>query len=81
MVADNGLGIATEDLPKIFKRFYRADKARSRDNGNSGLGLAICKAIVDAHGGQLTVISKLGEGTVFTLSLPAPARGLPQPAT
>lgn len=71
VVEDNGLGIAAEDLPKIFKRFYRADKARSRDNGNSGLGLAICKAIVDAHGGQLAVTSKLETGTVFTLSLPA----------
>lgn len=73
VVEDNGLGIAAEDLPKIFKRFYRADKARSRAGGNSGLGLAICKAIVDAHGGQLTVTSKLGAGTIFTLSLPAPA--------
>ena len=72
VVEDNGMGIAAEDLPNIFKRFYRADKARSRASGNSGLGLAICKAIVDAHGGQLTVTSKPGEGTTFTLTLPAP---------
>lgn len=69
-VEDNGIGIAPEDLTNVFKRFYRADKARSRANSNSGLGLAICKAIVDAHGGQITVTSKLGEGTTFTLHLP-----------
>lgn len=72
-VTDNGLGIAEEDLPNIFKRFYRADKSRSRSNGNAGLGLSICKAIVDAHGGQLIVTSKLGAGTTFKLTLPAAA--------
>jgi heavy metal sensor kinase len=69
-VADTGQGIAPEDLPHIFERFYRADKSRARAQGQSGLGLAICKAIVDAHGGSIEVNSRLGEGTTFTARLP-----------
>jgi heavy metal sensor kinase len=69
-VADTGLGIAEPDLPHIFKRFYRADKSRARADGRNGLGLAICKAIVEAHAGQITVSTGAGQGTVFTVRLP-----------
>ncbi len=71
-VSDTGNGIAPEDLPHIFDRFYRADKARQRDDsGASGLGLAIAKAIVDAHAGTIVVESILGQGTTFTIALPS----------
>lgn len=69
-VTDTGEGIAPEDLPHIFERFYRVDKARSGNQGRTGLGLAICKAIVDAHGGELTVSSRVGAGSNFILRLP-----------
>jgi signal transduction histidine kinase len=69
-VADTGEGIAAEDLPHIFERFYRADKSRSRAEGRNGLGLAICKAIVDAHGGSIGVTSQVGAGSTFTVKLP-----------
>ena len=71
-VSDSGLGIAPEDLPHIFERFYRADKARSRSDGHVGLGLAITKAIVEFHGGSIQVSSVFGEGSTFTVHLPAP---------
>ncbi|RST73698.1 HAMP domain-containing protein [Siminovitchia acidinfaciens] len=70
-VEDDGTGIPEEDLPFVFERFYKADKARTRGRAGTGLGLAIVKNIADAHHGQLTVISKLGEGTTFTLFLPS----------
>lgn len=68
-VADTGQGISAEDLPHLFKRFYRADKARSAAAGRSGLGLAICQAIIDAHGGAIEVQSRPGVGTTFTVRL------------
>lgn len=70
-VRDEGVGIAPEDLPFIFERFYKADKARVRgESGGTGLGLAIVKNIVESHHGQINATSKLGEGTTFTLRLP-----------
>lgn len=73
IVSDTGLGIAAEDLPHLFERFYRADKARSRAEGRTGLGLAICKAIVDADRGKIEVASEPGVGSTFTVRWPAEA--------
>ena len=67
-VSDTGSGISSEDLPHVFDRFYRADPSRS--SGQTGLGLAICKAIVEAHGGTISISSQLGTGTTFTVVLP-----------
>ncbi len=72
-VEDSGVGIAEEDLPHIFDRFFRTDRSRSRQVPGSGLGLSISKWIVDAHGGQISVASQLGAGSVFTVRLPAAA--------
>ena len=69
-VQDEGIGIPQEHLPRIFERFYRVDKARSRERGGTGLGLAIVKHIAQVHGGQVSVASTLGEGSTFTLRLP-----------
>lgn len=68
-VADQGKGIEKKHLDKIFRRFYRVDKSRSRDTGGTGLGLAICKHLLKLHGEHITVQSNLGEGTIFTFSL------------
>lgn len=70
-VQDTGVGMAPEDLPHIFERFYRADKARSNAGGHCGLGLTIVKAIVEAHGGVIDVASERAQGSVFTVRLPA----------
>jgi signal transduction histidine kinase len=69
------VGIAPEHLPHIFDRFYRVDKARSRTAGGAGLGLSICRWIVEAHGGSISIESALEQGTAFTvaLSVAAPA--------
>ena len=69
-VRDHGCGIGREHLPRIFERFYRVDKARSRKLGGTGLGLAIVKHIAQAHGGQASVESALGEGSTFSIRLP-----------
>ena len=67
---DNGIGVAQEDLPYIFERFYRADESRNKHTGGLGLGLTIAKAIVDAHKGKITVKSQFNVGTEFVVSLP-----------
>lgn len=72
-VADTGEGIAPEDLPHIFQRFYRSDRARRRGTGNSGLGLAIVRWIVDAHGGEIEVHSTPSKGATFAVTLPLTA--------
>jgi two-component system phosphate regulon sensor histidine kinase PhoR len=69
-VADEGPGIAAEHLPRLFERFYRVDKARSRQMGGTGLGLAIVKHIAQAHGGRAEVASEPGRGSTFTIILP-----------
>ena len=69
-VRDNGAGIAQADLPNIFARFYRGDKVRNVEEGESGLGLAIAKSLVEAHGGTISIESGLGAGTTFTIALP-----------
>ena len=74
MVSDHGDGIAQEDIPRLTERFYRVDKGRSRDQGGTGLGLAIVKHIVKRHRGQLNIISKLGEGSSFSVVLPVAPR-------
>jgi signal transduction histidine kinase len=70
-VADSGIGIRPEDLPRVFERFYRADGSRNRATGGTGIGLSIAKAIVEAHGGAIAAASRPGEGAEFRIHLPA----------
>ncbi|MCY2951056.1 MAG: ATP-binding protein [Planctomycetota bacterium] len=69
-VADTGVGIPEDGQKHLFERFYRVDKARSREQGGTGLGLAICRSIIEAHGGAITFTSRLNEGTTFIVRLP-----------
>jgi signal transduction histidine kinase len=71
IVEDSGIGIPSRDLPRIFERFYRVDRARSRETGGTGLGLAIVKHVVENHGGSVEVRSELGRGSTFEVRLPA----------
>ncbi|MFY9620392.1 MAG: ATP-binding protein [Pyrinomonadaceae bacterium] len=72
-VTDTGEGISPQHLDRLFERFYRVDRARSRDLGGTGLGLAIVKHLAKAHGGEVSVTSNIGEGTQFTIELPRPS--------
>jgi signal transduction histidine kinase len=76
-VEDRGPGIPREELPRIFERFYRLEKARSRRLGGAGLGLPIAKTIVEAHGGRIEAVSRLGGGTKISLCLPLLAGSRP----
>ena len=69
MVSDNGPGISLEHQDKIFRRFYRIDKSRSKEMGGTGLGLSIVRHIVEAHDSKINLVSKVGKGTTFSFKL------------
>ena len=70
-IEDHGVGIPTRDHERIFERFYRVDRGRSRDTGGTGLGLAIVRHVASNHGGEVKLASREGDGSTFTLVLPA----------
>jgi len=70
-IQDTGEGIPSEEVTRIFDRFYRVEKSRARNRGGAGLGLAICEHIIKLHGGYINVTSTLGEGSIFTIGLPS----------
>ena len=72
-VQDTGIGITKADLPRVFERFYKSDRARTRGQGGTGLGLAIARHIVEAHGGRIWVKSKIGKGSSFFFTMPMAA--------
>ena len=76
---DQGIGIPARDQERVFERFYRVDRARSRDTGGTGLGLAIVRHVVQNHDGEITVSSREGDGSTFTLRLPAGPADLTHP--
>ena len=76
-VSDHGIGIPLEDQPRIFERFYRVDRSRSREMGGTGLGLSIVKHVVQSHGGTIDVESALGSGSRFSMRLPAASLATP----
>ncbi len=77
-VSDTGSGIPSKDLTRVFERFYRVDRARSRETGGTGLGLAIVRHVAENHGGTVSVTSELGRGSTFEVRLPA---GTPEGTT
>jgi len=81
-VSDTGSGIPSKDLTRVFERFYRVDRARSRETGGTGLGLAIVRHVAENHGGTVTVTSELGRGSTFEVRLPTAVpteNGRPEP--
>ena len=70
-IQDSGEGIPADEMPLVFERFYRTDRARGRDTGGSGLGLTIARSLVEAHGGRIWAQSKEGAGSTFTFAVPA----------
>jgi len=77
-IEDRGVGIPESELPKIFEPFYRVDRSRSRETGGYGLGLSLCKRILEAHGGSIAIASREGEGTEVTLAFPRTPQGSPK---
>jgi signal transduction histidine kinase len=77
-IEDRGVGIPESELPKIFEPFYRVDRSRSRETGGYGLGLSLCKRIMEAHGGSIAIASREGEGTEVTLAFPRTPQGSPK---
>jgi signal transduction histidine kinase len=71
-ITDTGIGIPADDIPRIFERFYRVDRARSRESGGTGLGLSLVRHVVERSNGSLAVTSQPGEGSTFTMTLPRP---------